>query len=159
MGKTFKEGGPRRDKGVASPSVDTVITARRLSVTSPLYSHHHAIDRKRHSTAKQRAQSTIISLESRCSLFNGRYDAVTRHTYSRPMTPFFSESTPSTDGTDDNIRHLNLTHNFLAPRQRPHPDENFTGMVFIPLLAFACVCLVFVLYRRAEAIKHIVATQ
>jgi hypothetical protein len=135
-----------------------VIRARRLSVTSSTYTHHHAINCKRHSTAEPEVQSTILSPKIPSPLFNGRYDAVTRHAY-HSMTPFFQNLHLPRMVCTTNIRHLNLTHDLSAPRQRPHPDENFTGMVFIPLLAFACVCLVFVLYRRAEAIKHIFATQ
>ncbi|KAG8916161.1 hypothetical protein FRC00_000509 [Tulasnella sp. 408] len=45
------------------------------------------------------------------------------------------------------------------PRKRPSPDDPFAGMWFMPMLALAGVCLLFILYRRAAAIKYVVANQ
>ncbi|KIO19034.1 hypothetical protein M407DRAFT_152968 [Tulasnella calospora MUT 4182] len=45
------------------------------------------------------------------------------------------------------------------PRKSPHPDDPFAGMWFMPMLALAGVCLLFILYRRAASIKYVVANQ
>jgi len=46
-----------------------------------------------------------------------------------------------------------------APRKSPHPDDPFAGMLFIPILALASVCLLFVLYRRASSLRYVVGNQ